>query len=391
MPGTGVTSISPRYVQELQTASKLHVISKAEVWAGESLLYTFNLEPATQLTVGRANQYRRSATVVLTDPAAGTSASITPTDAKSIFAPYGNELVLYGGLHYDDGTPDELIQMGVLGMEKVVVYDSRKDLVITLTAYDRSRAIQRAGFTDAYSVLPSTNMGSEIQRLLSGAQTGLTLAFNLAQVSAVTPSTPPIYKPGDDRWKMAVDLAGAAGCQLYPDPTGAIVLLQVQDPSQAPIAWSYEDGAANLSTEMTRTIDRGNAPNYFIRIGQGTGIAAPVQGISFDNDPTSPTYVGGRYGLQGPDVKSSSLYATADQAQAAAVADQLLAKGTIETLDFKAAAARPDHDADNVVEVTRQRVGLADELYVLDGFTWSPGSAALSDIAARQITANGNS
>jgi hypothetical protein len=131
-------------------------------------------------------------------------------------------------------------------------------------------------------------------------------------------------------------------------------------------------------------VSRANAPNYFIRDGQGTGIDAPFRAIAVDDNPASTTYINGPYGRV-VDYSASSLYATQAQAQAAADADLLLALGSVEALTLNA-IPKPDHDVDDVIEVTRVRSGLSNQLYVLDAITMGFGVTGLTQMTGRQVT-----
>jgi len=386
VPGSGLTTISARYAAALTAAAKgkagLVIASLAEVWSGETKLATLLIEASSTVTVDRNNLARRSCSVVLTDPYAGTDQAIVPEVASDILTPYGNELVLYQGVTYSDGA-QELIQLGVFGIDDVNIDDGAGDLVITLTGSDRSVACQHAGFTDIYTIAPGTNVGVAIQTLIASLQTGLRILFSFASTSAVTPTTPIVYKPGDDPWSMASQLATAIGYELFFASTGVCTLLPIPDPTQAPTSWSYDEGA-NLAVHLRRRISRTLAPNYIIRDGQGSGIAVPVRGIAQDTNPLSATYVGGPYGLQ-VDYSSSSLYADQPTAQAAADADLLLALGTIESIEIQAAPIKPDTHPDDVVEVTRGRSGLGSALYVIDSLTIGFGTAGVLDFIGRQV------
>ena len=384
MPGSGVVTCSARYLAALPTSHQM--AASAEVWAGTALLATLEIEASTTVTVDRNNLIRRTCSAVLTDPYAGTSQAIVPSTAQGFLTPLGNELVLYRGITYSDRT-QELIQLGCFGIDDVIIDDGgtsgSSDLVITLTGNDRGVACQHAGFKDIYTIAPGTNIGTAIQTLISSLTTGLTIPFVFAPTTAVTPTTPVVYQPGDDPWSMAVQLAQSIGYELFFDPTGACTFLPVPNPLAQAISWSYVEGTGNIATELIRTISRDAAPNYIIRDGSGSGIAVPVRGVAFDANPMSPTYIGGSYGEQ-VDYGSSTLYTTQAQAQATANADLLLALGSIESLEVKA-VPKPDTDVDDVVLVTRTRTGLTSELYVIDSFQLGFGTDGVLDFTCRQI------
>jgi enamine deaminase RidA (YjgF/YER057c/UK114 family) len=151
------------------------------------------------------------------------------------------------------------------------------------------------------------------------------------------------------------------------------------------VSWTYAEGAANIADGLRRVVSRAKAPNYIIRTGVGSGLSSPVSAVAQDADPLSPTFVGGKYGVV-PDPQSSPLITTQAQAQAAANAALRVALGTVEGVTVSA-VAKPDHDVDDVIVVTRARSGLNAAKYVIDSFLFSFGAAGGLAITARSVTA----
>lgn len=390
MPGSGVVNISAKYSQALK-GSSVTPIAAAEVWGGEVLLARFQMEASSSLTVDRNNAMRRTISVVLTEGVAfdplGNIVPVVPRGPNGIFTPYGNELVTYSGLAYPDGT-QELIQDGVFGIGENDMDGSGADLVVTLLASDRGAAFQRAGFADLWPVTPGVDLGGEIQRMLSSLPVGFTPTFNFAPTGFLTPAAPPIFKPGDDPWAGAIQMATDAGCELFPDPTGVITLLPVPNPVGSPTAWTYAEGLGNLATEIVRSLSRKTAFNYVIATGSGSGVAVPIQSQSphgIDLNSASSTFVGGKYGRQVLNYTSPNINV---QAQADTVADAqlLLSLGSIEAITLTA-FPKPDHDVDDVISVTHTPTGIAAGLYVMDGYTKGYGSGGKLVAGCRSIAA----
>ena len=374
-----MAAISARYAAALTSSHQIATL--AQVWSGGTAT-TLAVEDSTTVSVDRASLIRRNFSVVLTDPFVGTPQALVPSQASSLLAPYGNEITLSRGITYADGTV-ELLPLIVGGIADTSVDDSGGDLVLTLTGGDRGATCSRAGFTDVYSIAPGTNVGTAIQTLLGSLQTGLALVFSFAATTAVTPAAPVLYVPGDDPWAKACELAASIGFQLYFDPAGICTFVPVPDPHQTPAAWSYDEGAVNIATHVSRKLSRSQAPNYIIRDGQGSGIDPPIRGIAQDSNPLSPTFVGGRYGRQ-VDYQSSNLYTNQAQCQAAADADLLTALGTVEGIELQA-MVDPSTEVDRVIEVTRARSGVVGARYVLDSFGIAFGTAGLIDVVGRRV------
>jgi hypothetical protein len=357
-------------------------VAMAQIWQAGTKLATFQLTGGT-LTCDRANAFRRIGNITLTEGMLVGGGTVVPTTARDLFAPFGNELYLFDGIQYWDGTQD-FCQVGVLGTESTQIVDAGKSLVITVLGNDRAQAYSRAGFTDVYTIPPNTNVGTAILNLLQDAQVGFPQVFAFQPTVFTTPTTPVIAVPGDDRWALATKLADAAGCELSHDPVGTCVFLPVPNPANSQIAATYAEGPNCTINIVDRTLTRSKTANYYIRDGQGTGIIVPVRGIHADTDPNSPTYIGGSYGVV-VDYATSPLYATQPMAQAAADTAFLLGQGSAETVIFTV-VPKPDHDVDDVLAAARVRAGIpANTGYVVDSFTLGFGSGQLMALKTRAI------
>jgi hypothetical protein len=407
LPGTGHVACSDAYLAELAT-NDLYVAAVAEVWLGGVKLATFQVDPASQgITVDRSQNTRRCAQVVLTEGVAWgpdlQPVRVVPETPQDVFLPYGAEVVLYSGLYfaggqdqiYDPSTGQyqsgELIQLGVFGINDVVIDHTAPNLVVTLDLFDRAKAVSRAGFIEDTQLPLGVETGAAIQQVYTtvngGLPTGWPFVSNFANSGHPTPSTAIVWKAGDDPFGQMRSLAQSVGFDHYFDPTGTPCFLPIPNPWSQPISMTFQPGEQNLSTEVARTASRENAPNYVIRIGQDAN-DNPVQGVSIDQNPLSPTYIGGSYGRQ-VDCQTSSLITSQTQAQAASDAALLLALGTIEAMDLKAVAGRPDADVDNVEQVTDPVSGIVTaSLYVVDSFTLNFGSNAVLEITQARAIAS---
>ena len=357
-------------------------VSKAEIWQAGNKLGTFQITGGT-LTCDRANAFRRIVSLTLTEGMLVGGGTVVPTKASDLFAPFGNEVYLYDGIQYSDGTRD-FCQVGVLGMESTEIVDAGKSLVITILGNDRAQAYQRSGFPDVYTIPPNTNVGTAIQALLQSRQVGFPQVFAFQPTVFTTGTSPIIAVPGDDPWALATKMADACGCELFPDPVGTTTFLPVPNPATAQIAATYAEGPNCTVSIADRTLARSKTANYYIRDGQGTGILVPVRGIHADTNPQSETFIGGSYGTV-VDYASSPLYATQPMAQAAADTAFLLGQGSAEIATFTI-VPRPDHDVDDVLAATRVRAGIPPGTgYVVDSFTLGFGSGQQMALKTRAI------
>lgn len=345
----------------------VNVISYAEIWSGGDHLDTIQLEDGSGIVIDRGNTYRRTGSMVFSDP----TGTLAPTSSGSPLAPFGNEIRPYYGVAYDDGELEPVLE-GTYQIEEPDVDDSVADNAFALNVTDRMSAVSRAGFIDTFSIDPFTNIGDACFAMLQSLPLPFDLVTNFFPTDFTTGSTSTVFGPADDPAQALVTLAAGAACEIYPDPYGVFCFLPAPNPLTVDPIWDYVEGPGNLGVRFKRALTRGKAPNYIIRDGQGTGVAAPVRGVSFDNNPLSATYIGGKYGRQ-RDYATSPLWVTQAQAQAASDAALLTRLGSVETVEVTA-FVMPGHDVDDVINVKRERIGIPGTLrYVLDtinmGFT----------------------
>lgn len=361
--------------------------AKAEIWEGNEQLATFLVEPGTTVQVDRNNKSRRtlSATFtegVLLDPP---NTTVVPSLANDLFSPLGNEVKMFYGMRYDDGTI-EYIQEGVFGNDELEIDDTGADLVINLTGSDRMAEVIKSGFISTVTIPPNTNVGTAIMTLMANAVVGFPWQFNFTPTDHVTPLTPLVYTPADDAGTAGMELASNCGCALFFDPNGVLTFAPIPDPSQASTIWTYSEFQASLMDELKRTLNRTATPNYIIVDGTGPGVSAPIRGVAIDDNPLSQTYIGGKYGRV-RSYTTTDLVATQAQANDAANGKLLLRMGAFEAIEFKA-VPKPDHDVDDVIAATRARAGIIAARYVLDSFTLGFGRAGILDAIGRTVAGN---
>jgi hypothetical protein len=366
-----VTAITPRYADALQSTIT-RVATLAQVWSGDAVLATFNPEPGLSVLVDRNNVLRRTVAGSVSGGVTADGHTVVPVDATSLFAPVGNELHLWRGIQYLDGSGDvELVPEGVFGLEDIDVKETGADLVVSFTGNDRGQPISRSQFTDPWVVAPNYNVGQAIMDIITSRSLGFSPVFNFAAIPYVTGPTSLVFPDGDDPLADLLQMAAACGCEFFPDPSGTYVLQPIPDPTQAAISWTFNADPpasnANILSGLTRHLSRKLACNYIIRIGEGSGIDVPVRAVAADTNPLSPTRISGPYGQQ-VDRATSPLLLTTGQCQNAADARLLLSLGSLETLDMSI-ICKPDANVDDVMQATRTRAGILGEQYVLDAFS----------------------
>ena len=382
---TVVNSITSAYQSAITKSHRIYVYG--ELWgysrtvpgSGAKPLATFKVESG-QIVIDRNAPVRRQLNAVLTETVAwdsnGNPITITPSNAASIFWPTVNEIRIFRGIQYPNGD-QEVVPQGVFGFQIIQIEDASGDLRITVTGKDRAATIQRHGIETALNYGGSIAYYAAVNGLMQDGDglVGTTpvwywmdLAYgNYNTTVGSTGTAPVMFNPGSDRLTGIMNFAEAAGCEFYFDRTGVPQFQLYASSYGGSVSWYYDTGVGNIATKVTRIIDRNKAPNVVIRTGQGLGMSAPVTAYDYDNNSTSPTYVGGSYGVI-VDSATSPLLTTVAQCQAAATRALYRNLGCIDSVLVEA-IPKPDQDVGDVISVYDQRAGLTGQEYVLNRVT----------------------
>jgi hypothetical protein len=338
-----------------------------------------------QVTADARRLVRRDCTLTLVDP----TGVLSVDDATSLLAPYGSEIRLergialtpdvvidpsytfLGGLFadYDEiagaalsysglvatyqtvlsTEVDELVPLGVFVIVDTEIVDGPGGTVINVKGYDRSYRVQRARWSDTFVIPSGTPIGTAVELILEDR-------WGDADVAVSIPGTTPrlVFEPDpqSDPWKDAVDLAKAAGHDLYVDASGRFVAAPSEFVNLEPVE-TYEDGPDAVLLDISRALSSARVYNGVIAYGEGTENVAPVRGEAWDEDPNSPTFRYGPYG-QVPYFYSSPVLQTVPQARQAARSLLSRALGTTEQIQWNQ-IVDPALEPGDPVRIVRRR------------------------------------
>lgn len=310
-------------------------------------------------------------------PDAADLADLVPVDYDSALAPVGPELQVLRGFTFPDETT-ETVPLGVFRVDETTTTDDGS-LGITVTGLDRSAILIEAVFEDAGQIASGTNCGTAIQALVSAAYPDVTYDFDSTSVTLPALA----YQAGDDRWDFCQGIAEAAGCSLYFDARGYLVLRYkpILDVPDLTIA----EGTGGTLLGASKRWGRENACNRVVVTGENSG-NTPVVGIALDDNPASPTYYYGDFGKV--TFSYSSEYVTST-AQANQVAENILAQklGTGQQISFDA-MVNPALEPLDVVLLQRERLGV-NEMHILDSLQIPLGLGSMSGVTrVTRVTGN---
>lgn len=311
------------------------------------------------VTASRTATHRRSCTADLVDRD-GTLAALFADETT--VQPY--ELIVSRGIVHPNGVP-ELLPLGVFPVSavKVPLFPAVK---YGLTAYDRSRRVARHRFTSVYVIQPGTGYVAAAVALVRD-RLPFPIDTVIATASVAATLGPVAYLEQDDPWAKAEELAAAAGCDIYFDQVGRLVVRDIQTGFGAP-EFSYtlgDDGNGVLLPDTERSISDDPGYNAVLAVGEASGTDTSVpRYLAIDNNPASSTYFWGPYGPV-TELYSSSTVTDPDRAVLVATTRLRRHLGRNTAMNV-ATVPHPAHDPGDVVRV---EAGDVERLMVVDTVT----------------------
>lgn len=353
-----------------QTVANSHtVLVSADILSGGQVVATGLPVVGGSVTGNRRQFVRRTCTVVIGDPAyipTGSPATVTTTvfrpgsgpapfgvtpfgtgpfggglapswvqDVTTIpadlIAPYGNEIRLWRGAVTPAGP--EMICVGTFGIRSVEFDAGGAFKGITVTGMDRCKRLAETRFPYPRNSIPQ-GLGIDQVRNLVG-EVFPYVAFRVDP--RLLDVTLPLVTWQENRDQAITDIVTSMGAELFCDPYGEFVFQPVPSPGDEP-ALTVTSGPGGVLVSARRSMTRDGVVNGVIARSATTNANAylAVSDLIVDNDPTSPTYWGGKFG-EVPGFYESSLLTSYDQANAAATALLLNQIGAARSLNYSTA------------------------------------------------------
>ena len=332
------------------------VVAKAEVWASDQKLQEINIsEGSVSINAGSAVRRTCEVTVVT----GRETANLVPDNDFDLLTPFGNELRLYRGVQYEDGT-EEYVPLGVFVITEVAIQDTNEGVVIKLAGEDRSIRIARAKWTEPYQ-LPNGSLESALTDLLKNRYPDAQLSFPTTNVSVnqiILGS-----ENSNDPWKDAVEIAELVGFDLFFDQNGVVQMKQFPTLDGSVVVALFVEGSGTTITSLDRTMSTKDTYNGVIYTIEGSDVVLPIRVEAWDEDTSSPTY---RYGVFGevPTFVETSLLATEAEAIRAAYSLLNIYIGKQEQIAFNS-LVDPSLDAQDVVYIKSNGAKI-DRLVIID-------------------------
>jgi hypothetical protein len=296
--------------------SSHRIVIRGDVWYGGQM--TIGDVPITggTITIDDDADIRSTGTVTVAD-ATGAWVPVVGQEATRI-TPWGHELqIRYGVVLPSGGT--EYVSLGWFRIQTVKT-DERWRIDPTgawvsggaeleLELVDRMGTVDDSRFLTISQPGAGAKCLAEIRRLCAGL-------VPIAAWPVITdPNVPPDVIYDDNRMSAVKSLAGVAGVKVFMDRGGNLAIRQLATVTGGDITFTgaIDGGLISIAEEYGRD----GIYNAVVARGEQDTDAAPVQGIAYDTDPTSPTRWDGPM-RRVPAFYASPMLTTVAQAQAAA-------------------------------------------------------------------------
>lgn len=290
------------------------VYTRVEVWDDEGRIDTYG-DAGVPISSGSvsANLNSRVARTLSINVPRG----LFPATPSGLLAPFGNYLKVFSGV---EGGGGKYVWPVFVGRINDITMDSSGS--VNLTAVDRAGDIQDSYFGSPQQSNVNSSIADQFKVLVRNAFPAATFgSFDQAAINNTTPNL--IWNA--DRASACDDLANSSNTFWYPLADSSFVMRQVAWTEQQVPVWTFSAGG-DLSTVLAWTVgySRTNVWNQMTVVGELADGTTPVYATVIDNDPLSPTYAFGNFGLKG---QYFSVQTAQTQGQALSLAKAYLRQG----------------------------------------------------------------
>ena len=347
--------------------------TRAELWNASGKLY--DLYPTGgSVSVDARRDIRRSCNLELVD----SDGTLTPSATNLDLAPYGNEIRLYRGIDYGDGTSDE-VPLGVFRISETQISYGDDAVTISITGEDRAKAVQRAPFSTAYVIGSSLNLGDVMTGIVSNRLSGVSSSTTATSFTSPTVGSRVLgFGPESDPWADVTEIARAIGQEAYFDAYGAFTTSLVPSLDETESVETYADDSNGVTISIDRSLSIDGISNGVVLTAEGSHLTLPLISTVWDDDASSPFRRTGPLGER-PSTLSSSWIRNQTQCDYAALAEYQAVRGQGITLSIVPNARL---DVRDVIRITSTSLGI-DTLAVIDTITIPLDLSSSMQITAR--------
>jgi hypothetical protein len=287
-----------------------------------------------------------------------------PFQVNDPLTPAGNEIRLYRGIDFQDGTSPELIPIGTFRFVQVDVPAPK----VMLNGFDRSYAVKGNPVSETFTIPKGTNVVAAIESILLRVYP--TSIFQLERTLPDLDETTNlmVVEIEADAWSIMQDLAANVGHDLYFNPKGELVMRSVPDPSTAIPDFEFDDSSEdNMGMSgISLSWDASDVVNRVVAIGENPDNTTIYRGEAKDTDPGSPTQYDGPFGRKTLIIRDEKIGSQA-QAEQRARAELIKRLGIPQSLTIPS-LVHPALEAGDVLRVTSNKLGGLTQVVIADSF-----------------------
>lgn len=282
--------------------------------------------------------------------------SLFPTGTGDILAPFGNEIRVFLGVTLGDGSTAYSWQVFRGKIEQIVKTSSGDCQIL---CGDRAEDVLDVAFSSPENSQVGNTVVAEFQRLVAAAVPDATFGASdtfFKRVEALTWEF--------DRASALDEIARSVGAVWYPLANGDFVIRAIPWTVASPPVVTLTDQEGGTVNAWARGRSREQIFNVVTVTGERLNGDAPVFATARDTNPTSPTFVGGNFGIKSI---VERLQTPATQGGAQTTADTLL-RNYVAPVEEWTLEIVPDA-ALELGDVVRVMVDGQDSIQVVTGFS----------------------
>lgn len=299
------------------------------------------------IDVDTGSQARRSGTIT-------TNPLLWPKGPTESLVPFGTTVRPYRGVYIPGQAEPEWFPLGLFYLEETSRQRTGTSVSeLSLKLVDPAQRVSEDLFESPTQTIAGATCVAEITRLIRGTLGSGWPVIDLTGSTLVAP----VLDIETDRWGDGIEkLADAIAAEVFFDQAGQAVI-RPQPTLQDPAVWSARTGPGGNLLRTDERWTRENVINRWIVTGQRSDGSDPVRAVVSDDDPNSPTWVGGPFGKK---VGTYSTPLATTEADCAAIGAARLARttGVACVVDFDL-IVHPGLDGGDVVTLKDADLGEA--------------------------------
>lgn len=214
--------------------------------------------------------------------------TLYPVFPDAILAPYGNRIRVWAGIMFAEGT----VFRWIIFTGRIQSDVNSSNGQVSLTGMDRGNEVAEAQFVRPHNSSVGVNVYAQFQDLVIDAVPDASFG-----TSDSTSLSMPQLTWESDRAGALDEMATSVGMYWYALANGDFVMRRYAFGTSDPSVLTLHDGPGGM-VNAAPSRGRFDIYNSVTVTGERADGSAPVYAVAQDVNPTSPTYIGGNFGLR---------------------------------------------------------------------------------------------